>query len=88
MAEYVIIMTMEKLKELASHEDGLECSIILKGGMISRKKINFDGEIFYIFNYIDESEQELTEIELMDKSKTNIGEALKNSSLVYWPGEN
>ena len=36
---------------------------------------------FYVYNEIDGTEQELTEQQLMDRTYTNIGYALKNGAL-------
>jgi len=78
----VQIEPVEPLKELAGEEGGLECVIRLKHGLISRKRIDYVQDRFYIFNYIDESEQFLTEEELMDSGHTNIGLAMKKGALI------
>jgi len=79
--KYKVIKTIEELKKLAS--DGLDCFIVLNYGLRSSKFINWTGEKFKILNLIDGSRQTLSEKQLMDKSWTNIGEALKKKALIY-----
>ena len=76
------IRTVAQLKELA--KDGLECFILLNGGLRSSKYICYkpDDNSFYVLNYIDESEQELTEEQLLDSAYANIGEAMRKSALI------
>jgi uncharacterized protein YaaR (DUF327 family) len=76
------IRTIEQLKELA--KKGLECFILLNGGLRSSKYISYnpDGNKFYVFNYIDDSEQELTESQLLDSEYTNIAEAIEKGALI------
>jgi len=76
------IRTIEQLKELA--KKGLECFILLNGGLRSSKYISYnpDGNKFYVFNYIDDSEQELTESQLLDSEYTNIAEAMEKGALI------
>ena len=76
------IKTIEQLKELAEGEEGVECVIRLRHGLISRKKIDYIEGQFCVFNYIDESEQFLTEEELMDSGHTNIGLAMEKGALI------
>jgi len=78
------IRTIEKLKELAKDEDGLDCFILLNGNLRSSKHIRYypDDDCFYVFNLIDDSEQELTESQILDKAYTNIGEAMKKGALI------
>lgn len=78
------IQSLKELKELASSEDGIECSILLNGGVKSVKHIIYDQDlkVFYVFNYCDESEQELTEEELLDPDFTNIGIAIIKNALI------
>ena len=81
------IKTIAQLKKLAKQTQGndpFECAIVLGGGIaMSRKSIIFYQGIFNIYNCIDETEQDLTEKQLMDKKYTNIGEALRKGCLVY-----
>jgi len=76
------IRTIEQLKELA--QNGLECFILLNGGLRSSKYIRYHCEdnSFYVFNYIDDTEQELTESQILDGEYTNIGEAMEKGALI------
>ena len=76
------IRTIDQLKELA--KNGLDCFILLNGGLRSSKHIRYypDENRFYVLNLIDDSEQELTENQIMDKGYTNIGEAMKKGALI------
>jgi len=76
------IRTIRQLKKLA--KNGLECFILLNGGLRSSKYISYHPEEnkFYVFNYIDDSEQELTESQLLDSEYTNIGQALEKGALI------
>ena len=76
------IRTIEKLKELA--KDGLECFILLNSGLRSSKYISYhpDDNSFYVLNYIDGSELELTEAQMLDSFYTNIGEAMEKGALI------
>jgi len=78
------IRTIERLKELAMDENGLDCFILLNGGLRSSKHIRYfsDDNIFYVLNLIDDSEQELTESQILDKAYTNIGEAMEKGALI------
>ena len=76
------IKTIEQLKELA--KNGLECFILLNGGLRSSKYIRYhpDDNSFYVLHYIDGSEQELTESQLLDGEYTNIDKAMKKGALI------
>ena len=76
------IKTIEQLKELA--KDGLDCFILLNGGLRSSKHIRYysDDNSFYVLNLIDDSEQELTEIQILSSDFSNIGEAMKKGCLI------
>lgn len=76
------IRNIKQLKELA--KDGLECFILLNGGLRSSKYISYHPEdnSFYVLNYIDDSEQELTESQILDSEYTNIGEAMQKGALI------
>ena len=76
------IRNIEQLKELAN--DGLDCFILLNGGLRSSKHIRYypDDNGFYVLNLIDDSEQELTESQILDSEYTNIGEAMKKDALI------
>lgn len=76
------IKTMEQLKKLANEDGGMECKIRLKAGLVSRKHISYDGDLFYVHNYIDETRQTLTEKELMNRDHTNVGLAMEKGALI------
>ena len=78
------IRTIEQLKELAADENGLDCFILLNGGLRSSKHIRYypDDNSFYVLNLIDDSEQELTEAQILDGAYSNIGEAMKKGALI------
>ena len=76
------IKTIAQLKKLA--KNGIECFILLRGGLRSSKYICYHHEdnSFYVLNYIDGSEQQLTENQLTDIAYTNIGEAMQKGALI------
>lgn len=76
------ITTIEQLKRLA--EDGMDCFILLNGGLRSSKHIRYfpEDNSFYIFNYIDETCQQLTEDQIFNSDHTNIGKAMKQGALI------
>ena len=78
------IRTIEQIKKLAKRENGLDCFILLNGGLRSSKHIRYfpDDNSFYVLNLIDDSEQELTESQILDIAYTNIGEAMKKGALI------
>lgn len=76
------INTLTQLKRLARADGGMECRVHLNAGLVSRKHVSYDGELFYVHNYIDESRQELTEEELMSSKHTNIGKAMMIGALM------
>ena len=78
------IRTIEQLKELARDENGLDCFILLNGGLRSSKYIRYYpvDKKFYVLNFIDSSEQELTESQILDSAYTNIGEAMSKGALI------
>ena len=78
------IRTIEQLKELARDETGLDCFILLNGGLRSSKHIRYypDDNSFFVLNLIDGSEQELTESQILDSAYSNIGEAMKKGALI------
>ena len=76
------IRTIEQLKELA--KKGLDCFILLNGGLRSSKHIRYypDDNSFFVLNLIDDSEQELTESQILDSAYSNIGEAMQKGALI------
>ena len=77
------IRTIEQLKELTK-KGGLECYILLNGGLRSSKYIRYypEDKSFYVFNYIDDNEQELTEAQILDSTYSNIAEAMRKGALI------
>jgi hypothetical protein len=75
------IKSIEHLKKEAIN--GCDCFISLMGCLRSSKQIWYDknAKQFKIFNLIDDSEQVLSETEIMDKDLTNIGHAIINGAL-------
>lgn len=78
------IRTIRQLKGLAKGDNGLDCYILLNGNLRSSKYIRYNSEdnSFYVLNLIDDSEQELTESQLLDSGYSNIGEALRKGALI------
>ena len=78
------VRTIKQLKELAKDENGLGCFILLNGGLRSSKHIRYypDDNSFFVLNLIDDSEQELTESQILEKEYSNIGEAMKKGALI------
>ena len=77
------ITSMEQLKKEAQDEQDTEFFILLNFFLRSSKRIIWDEEDkhFFILNYIDDTEQMLTEAQLMDKGYTNIGYAMTKGAL-------
>jgi len=76
-----MIESLESLKRLGSRPEGVECFIMLNSGLRSSKFINMVGNSFYVFNDIDDSEQYLSEEEIMNEQFNLIGEAIKKGAL-------
>jgi len=78
------ITSIEQLKAMAGVRCGQECYILLNGGLRSSKHIYYvaDEKLFYITNFIDGSDQTLTETEIMDSAYGNIGEAMAKGCLI------
>jgi len=77
------ITSLDELKREAQGEQDGEFFILLNCHLRSSKRIVWDEEdrCFYIFNYLDDTEQELTEAQLMDREYTNIGYAMTRGVL-------
>ena len=73
------ITSVQQLKDCCNGVQR-DCFIALTGNIKSSKAIEYyeDSEEFYIVNYIDDTDQTLTERELYTKS--NIGEAIKEGA--------
>ena len=80
---YKAITTIEQLKAAASVEGGCEVFILLAGGMVRSSKQIATGccPKFHVWNLSDDSRQRLSEEQLMDESRTNIGKAMKMGAL-------
>lgn len=76
------ITSMDTLKKETINQGG-EFFIRLKGCLRSSKYISWDDEKkrFVICNYIDGTEQLLTEKQIMDQEYTNIGYAMTKGAL-------
>ncbi len=78
-----VVENLEHLKQILSEGDTKEFVITLNGGLSSRKLLSWDGtSVFYVYNLADDTEQELTEAQLMDRSYTNVGYAMENGALL------
>jgi hypothetical protein len=76
------VKSMAHLKELTA-DDPVEFHLVLNGGLYSRKTISFGGGTFLVWNHIDDTERELTEAQLIDRSYSNVGYAIEQGALVY-----
>lgn len=71
------VLSVAHLREMvqAGHHDFF---IALNFGMRSSKTVNIDEDgTFYIINEIDDTEDVMTEEDLMDERITNVGKAIK-----------
>ena len=77
------IKSMEQLKTETQGEKDAEFFILLNCNLRSSKRIIWteEGKRFFILNYIDDTEQVLSEAQLMDKAYTNIGYAMTKGAL-------
>jgi hypothetical protein len=77
------IGSLEELKREAQSEQYPEFFILLRGYLRSSKRISWDEgkRRFSIINFIDDTEQVLTESQLMDREYTNIGYAITKGAL-------
>jgi len=74
------VKDVEHLKTLASKDGGEEFIMMLKHRLISRKHISWDGDNFWVLNYIDNSDEILTEKQIQDDKLTNIGKAIRKGA--------
>ena len=70
------VKSVNQLKEILADGETKDFFIQLNFGLRSSKCVSYDGETFYILNSIDDTEQELSESELMNNDITNIGKAI------------
>lgn len=75
------VKDLKELRKLCRKEDG-EDFFISFGIARSSKHISYDGNFWYIYNEIDDSEQTLTTREL--KRETNLIEALDKGALYMY----
>jgi hypothetical protein len=61
--------------------------VLAGGGLISRKRITFQGNRYRVTNHIDESEQSFSDKQLFDERCTNIGRAMKAGGFVTLTSE-
>lgn len=85
--DYTKIKSLEHLKDESNGGEYQEFFILLNGGGRSSKRIQWDEEdqIFYITNEIDDTEQELSEDEIMEDS--NIGHAINKGAFFKYEYE-
>lgn len=83
MTNNIIVKSVQHLKELIDKEY-FDYALLLNGGAFSHKTIGYDEltKKFTITNHIDDTDQELTEEEILDDSLTNIGKAIPLNSLI------
>lgn len=77
------ITSMAQLKKESNNPEAAEFFILLRSYLRSSKRIVWEEgqKMFFIINYIDDSEQELNEEQLMDRRYTNIGYAMTKGAL-------
>jgi hypothetical protein len=75
------------MKQINSLEELIETiqsgnhDFFIGGGLCrSSKYMEYDDDIFYIFNEIDDTEQTLTKKQLFDEDYTNIGTSINNGT--------
>ena len=75
------IKSMQQLKR--ESKQGAEFFMLLRFNLRSTKWIEWDAQnrVFDVINFIDGSEQTLTEKQLMDQGWTNIGHAINSGWL-------
>ena len=72
---------INSLEELIDSINSGNHDFFISNGLIrSSKYIDYDDDIFYIFNEIDDTEQSLTSKELFNEEYTNIGVSIKNGT--------
>ena len=76
------VKDIQEIKDLSQISQ--DFFISLNGGMRSTKNIYWNGKKFEVFNFIDNSEEKLTEKQIMNDKITNIGKSLKVGGLYWW----
>ena len=79
------VKSTDQLKSILADGETKDFFILLNFGLRSSKAISYDGSsTFYVLNEIDDTEQELTEQELMNSDITNIGEAINKGAFYLY----
>ena len=80
--KFIKVKSLSHLKKLVANKTG-DFRMQLNGGVFSRKYISYypDKKRFWITNCIDDSEQDLTEKDIMNEKETLIGKAIKYGAL-------
>ena len=75
------ILSQKQLDRLIekNSDRSLDCFVLLNYGLRSSKSLTFDGDSYYIYNEIDDSENIVKHDKLMDSFP--IGEAIKKGVL-------
>ena len=75
------ILSQKQLDRLIekNSDRSLDCFVLLNYGLRSSKSITSDGDNYYIYNEIDDTEETIPHDKLMDSSP--IGEAIKKGVL-------
>ena len=75
------ILSQKQLDRLIekNSDRSLDCFVLLNYGLRSSKSITYDGDNYYIYNEIDDTEETIPHDKLMDSSP--IGEAIKKGVL-------
>ena len=78
------ILSQKQLDRLIERNSdrSLDCFVLLNYGLRSSKSITFDGDSYYIYNEIDDSENIVKHDKLMDSFP--IGEAIKKGALYIY----
>ena len=85
------VESLKHLKEILSDGSNHDFFILLNFGLRSYKIMSWDGgDVFYVLNLIDDTEQNLSEAQLMDETLTNIGAAITKGAFFWenWEDEN
>ncbi len=88
MEDNRVIHNIKELRDILIEHQGianyLSFAIILNKGGFSRKEIGLnDDDTFFIFNCNNNTQQDLSEKELMDERLTFIGRAMKFNSFIF-----
>ena len=75
------ILSQKQLNRLIEKnpDKSLDCFVLLNYSLRSSKSITFDGDSYYIYNEIDDTEETISHDKLMDSFP--IGEAIKKGVL-------